>query len=207
MLMMGDGPRVIKSCGAPGLEVPGDRIPILPTSNPPPSHHHYPPSKMKTVTILTTLLSLLSLTAATTTSKHPKAPGLTYLYTVNITGGEAAPVGLGPRGYRLVVPIVGGNFSGPKLKGTVVPIGGDWALIDANGTVTADVRQTFKTDDGAYIQVTETGSTQPDGTAFVRLAYETGSEKYYWLNTIVAIGIIKLTGNTLSIDTWQMSAP
>ncbi|KAK3360468.1 hypothetical protein B0T25DRAFT_496373 [Lasiosphaeria hispida] len=155
---------------------------------------------------LLTLLSLLTLTnAAVFSPKGPKPPGLTYLYTVNITGGEAAPVGLGPRGYRVVVPIVGGSFSGPKLKGTVLPIGGDWALIDANRTVTADVRQTFKTDVSAYIQVTETGSTQPDGTAFVRLAYETGSEKCYRLNTIVAIGILKLTGNTLTIDTWQVS--
>lgn len=90
-----------------------------------------------------------------------------------------------------------------------MPMGGDWALTDANnvnGSLTANVRQTFKTDDGAFIQVFETGQLQPDGTAFVRLAYETGSPKYYWLNSIVAIGIIRLVSATeLSIDTWQVS--
>jgi len=143
--------------------------------------------------------------------KFPKAPGLQYLYTVNITGGEPAIVGPGPRGFRIVVPITKGSFAGPKLKGTVLPIGGDWALVDANninGTLVQDVRQTFKTDDGAIIQVFETGATQPDGSAWVRLTYETGSEKYYWMNSIIAIGILKLVSQSeLTIDTWQMTAP
>ena len=50
-------------------------------------------------------------------AKRPKAPGLTYLYSVNITGGEAALVGQGPRGFRIVVPILYGSFEGPRLKG------------------------------------------------------------------------------------------
>ena len=48
---------------------------------------------------------------------YPTAPGLTYLYSVNITGGEAALVGQGPRGFRIVVPILYGSFEGPRLKG------------------------------------------------------------------------------------------
>lgn len=93
--------------------------------------------------------------------------------------------------------------------GTVVPVGGDWALTDANnvnGSLTVNVRQTFKTDDGAYIQVFETGQSQPDGKAFVRLAFETGSEKYYWVNSVVAVGIIHGAGtNEISIDAWEVS--
>jgi len=76
-----------------------------------------------------------------------------------------------------------------------------------NGTLVQDVRQTFKTDDGHYIQVFETGATQSDGSAYVRLTYETGSEKYYWLNSIIAIGILRVVGTSdLTIDTWQVSA-
>lgn len=88
-------------------------------------------------------------------------------------------------------------------------MGGDWALTDAtnvNGSLTVDVRQTFKTDDGAIIQVFETGQLQPDGRAFVRLGYETGHPKYYWLNSVVALGIISSVGaSDISIDTWQVS--
>lgn len=138
--------------------------------------------------------------------KYPKPPKLEFLYTVNITGGEIYNIGNGPNGLRLVVPILNGTFAGPKLKGTVVPAGGDWALFRKDNTLVADVRQTFKTDDGAYIQVFETGVTQPDNSSYVRLTYETGYEKYAWLNRVVAVGILKLVegGGGLTIDTWQM---
>ncbi|EAQ82993.1 hypothetical protein CHGG_10811 [Chaetomium globosum CBS 148.51] len=192
--------------------------------------------KQTFLTLFYCLVALLGVGSAAGDRKPhaPKAPGLTYLYTVNITAGEIYPVGPGPRGIRLVVPIASGNFAGPRLKGgfmpvtyapkrlntsltppvplgTVMPMGGDWALTDgrnANGSLTVDVRQTFKTDDGAFIQVFETGQLQPDGRAFVRLGFETGSTQYEWLNTVVALGIIRSVGTDgITIDTWQMVAP
>ena len=82
--------------------------------------------------------------------------------------------------------------------------GGDWTLIDRNGTARIDVRQTFETDDGAFIQVYETGNSVPDGLAHVRLSFETGSPKYDWVNTIVGVGILRiLDDNHISIDAWQ----
>lgn len=70
-------------------------------------------SKMKTsfLAFSCTLLAFLG----TSSASYPKAPGLSYLYTVNITGGTPIIVGPGPRGNRIVVPIIGGSFSGPKL--------------------------------------------------------------------------------------------
>lgn len=72
------------------------------------------------------------------------------------------------------------------------------------------MRQTFKTDDGAYIQVFETGVTQPDNSSYVRLTFETGYEKYTWLNSVVAVGILRLVeggggSGGLRIDTWLVS--
>lgn len=95
------------------------------------------------------------------------------------------------------------------MPGTVLPLGGDWPLIDANnpnGTLTIDVRQSFATDDGAFIQVFETGSSQPDGSALVRLTFETGSQKYYWINSVVGVGILRLgSGSEITIDAFQVS--
>ncbi|KAK3319972.1 hypothetical protein B0T19DRAFT_404504 [Cercophora scortea] len=144
--------------------------------------------------------------------KYPKPPSLAFLYQVNITAGGFYNIGPGPKGRRAVIPIANGTFAGPQLKGTVLPVGGDWALADANylvnGTLFPDVRQTFLTDDGEYIQVFETGASQSDGTVFVRLTYEASSLKYYWLNAVVAIGIIyQVPPNSITIDTWQMVPP
>ncbi|KAK3689836.1 hypothetical protein B0T22DRAFT_376570 [Podospora appendiculata] len=152
---------------------------------------------------------LAGICTCTAAPKYPKAPSLTFLYTVNITAGAAYKLGAGPKGFRTITVIANGTFAGPKLKGTVLPVGADWALTDANhpvnGTLFPDVRQTFLTDDGAYIQIFETGASQPDGTVFVRLTYEASSEKYYWLNAVVAIGIIRpLPPDSLTIDTWQV---
>ena len=68
------------------------------------------------------------------------------------------------------------------------------------------MRQTFQTDDGAYIQVFETGAQQQDGTIHARLTFETGSEKYYWINYIVGVAVLRVLGETdVSIDAWQVS--
>jgi hypothetical protein len=70
------------------------------------------------------LLSTLFVTAAwampqasTSAAAVPPAPGLTYLYTsfVNIT--NPVDYGVTQYGDQLVVPIVGGNFTG-KISGT-----------------------------------------------------------------------------------------
>ena len=78
---------------------------------------------MKTyfATALSCVLLLVGSAIGVAPPKYPKAPGLTYLYQVNITGGDAAIVGKGPRGVRIVVPILFGSFEGPRLKGELTP--------------------------------------------------------------------------------------
>lgn len=75
------------------------------------------------------LLSLASLAVLgssqnTSLPEYPKpvAPGLTFLYTSLVecqnrlyTGPE------GPRGIRTAIPILGGNVTGPRIKGALFP--------------------------------------------------------------------------------------
>lgn len=63
------------------------------------------------------VVSLPSLAQARGQVKTPAAPGLTFLYSLNCTLAPPIPVGGGPHGTRLVIPIVGGTFSGPRLSG------------------------------------------------------------------------------------------
>ncbi len=69
------------------------------------------------------LALLLSFSAAACASQHvdpkpPAAPSLTFLYSLNCTLAPPVLVGAGPHGSRVVIPIIGGTFSGPKLSGT-----------------------------------------------------------------------------------------
>lgn len=92
------------------------------------------------------------------------------------------------------------------MLGTVLAAGGDWNLQDSQGNFHPDVRETFQTDDGAYIQIYQTGSgPQAGGVAYVHLSFVTGSQKYYWLNKVVAGGILKPVSDTaVTIDGWQV---
>ena len=62
-------------------------------------------------------------------------------------------VGESKRGVRRVIPITGGTFSGPKIKGEVLPGGEDWQLVRPDGDTEHYARYLLKTDDGHVIQV------------------------------------------------------
>ena len=62
-------------------------------------------------------LSLLTGVLAQMNSTEPKPPRLTYLYTANATLGPTIQYGDGPKGNRVAIPIIGGTFEGPKMKG------------------------------------------------------------------------------------------
>ena len=62
-------------------------------------------------------------------------------------------VGESKRGVRHVIPITGGTFSGPKIKGVVLPGGEDWQLVRPDGDTELNARYLLKTDDGHVIQV------------------------------------------------------
>jgi len=114
-------------------------------------------------------------------------------------------VGSTPMGERRIAKITGGTFEGPELKGTILPGGGDWLLQCADGSLQLDVRATLKTYDGALIYMTyrgyrhgpaevmeqlNKGNAVDPSKYYFRVApfFETGAEKYTWLNRIVSVG-------------------
>lgn len=91
--------------------------------------------------------------------------------------------------------------------GKVLDLGADWGLVDKDGTFSADTRYQLQTDDGAHIFIRTSGPAQPDGHLHLRMVFETGSEKYYWMNNIVAVGILTTGNGFVSIDGWQLESP
>ncbi|KAF9693716.1 hypothetical protein EKO04_008104 [Ascochyta lentis] len=116
------------------------------------------------------------------------------------------------KGLRTAIPIVGGNFSGPRLTGEILDLGADWGLTDPQtGLFTADTRYNLQTDDGANIYIQTSGTRQLDGKLHLRLVLETGDKKYYWLNYVTAVGLLQRVAEydngtyTLRIDAWNMA--
>lgn len=66
-------------------------------------------------------------------------------------------LGAMPGGVRVNFTIIGGEFSGPKLRGAVHPVGADFFTLRPDGVGILDVRACLKTHDGALIDVAYQG--------------------------------------------------
>ena len=86
---------------------------------------------------------------------HPDLPEprLEFIFAADVT--VEAPLDFGDigKGRRRVVPITGGEFSGPTMRGTVLGGGADWQIIRGDGVAELEARYTLRTDDGALIHV------------------------------------------------------
>ena len=74
-------------------------------------------------------------------------------FTAKVTIGERMVFGKSKYGERRIIPITGGTFEGPNIKGEVVPGGADWQLLRPDGGLELYARYTLKTHDGFFIQV------------------------------------------------------
>jgi hypothetical protein len=84
--------------------------------------------------------------------------------TLQVAVAGPQRIGAVPCGTRVTVPIANGHFEGPRLRGKVLPGGGDWTLLRPDGVLELDLRLTLETDDGALIHMTSFGfATGPGG--------------------------------------------
>lgn len=113
-------------------------------------------------------------------------------------------VGDVPTGYfRRISAISGGTFEGERLRGKVLPGGGDWLIRRQDNVMHMDVRALLEVEGGALIYMTYTGRlvlqpgmTLPPAPEDARKLYfrsavqfETATAELAWLNNIVAIGV------------------
>jgi hypothetical protein len=143
---------------------------------------------------------------------------LEYLMTYHADLKDPQPIGKAQFGTRAVYDVTGGWFEGPRLKGKLLPSGGDWILIDDEGVGRLDVRATFEADDGALIYVQYYGiviidleeaakglETRFGETYFMtQPRFETGDERYKWLNNIVVVGEGRSIPNAVEYKLYQL---
>jgi hypothetical protein len=87
-------------------------------------------------------------------SGHLPEPRLTQVYRLEATLGQPLDLGDTPRGHRRIVPLTGGTFTGPELRGTLLPgASADWQIVLPDGTALGDIRSTLQTDAGELLYV------------------------------------------------------
>ncbi|MEW9549031.1 DUF3237 domain-containing protein [Nonomuraea sp. NPDC050783] len=125
-------------------------------------------------------------------------------------------------GQRRVVNITGGTFDGPRLSGVVLPGGADWQIVHADGTISIDTRYTLRTHDGAHLYITTSGVRHGPPGVLDRLArgeevdpadyyfrlfcrFETGDERYRWLNRTLAVASAARAASAVRYDAYLLT--
>ncbi len=136
------------------------------------------------------------------------APGLEFLFRMVI---QVAPplmaTASGAAGGQLrVMPLLGGRFEGPGMRGAVLAsTGADWLRVEADGTAHMDVRLVLRTEEGEDVFMSYSGIRTGPAAVLARLAageavdpadyyfrtairFETAAPRLAWLNRALAVG-------------------
>ena len=147
---------------------------------------------------------------------------LVPLMRFNVDVAAPIEVGASSAGSRSVANITGGSFDGERLNGTIYNSGADWILVDATGMSKVDVRIVLETEDGAKIyvnyqgflelnevfgQAIATGSATQlgDFKLLTHLAFETGDERYQWLNSTVGVAEGRVVPGGIEYQVYELS--
>jgi hypothetical protein len=103
------------------------------------------------------MCSVYSLQAQTYPPKDTDTPQLEFALQLRVTLGETYSIQNTQHGRRTVIPITGGTFEGPLLKGTILNGGADYQLANADNRTELEAIYSIKTDDGIYIHVRNRG--------------------------------------------------
>ena len=119
-----------------------------------------------------------------------ETPDLEFVMQLRVKISSPYSVGKIPQGDRIVIPITGGEFSGPNIKGEVLSGGADYQLGNGNRT-TLEAIYSIKTDDGVYIHVRNRGIIYTGKDAFYFKAapkFEAPTDsRYDWLNNAIFV--------------------
>ncbi len=93
-----------------------------------------------------------------------------------------------------VIPIVGGKFQGPGIKGKVLPGGADWNTQFDDGSAHVWAKYVLETSDGEYIVVENEGCVEPDSHRMIKTTPKFTADqngKYVNLNFGVYVGMLE----------------
>ena len=99
-------------------------------------------------------------------------PKLAFAFEIKIKvePGKGIETGDTPKGFRRLIPIVGGSFEGPDIRGTVLPGGYDFQLLRNDNVTEIDARYVLQTDDGALITIVNRGLRRADKKVMQQMA-------------------------------------
>jgi hypothetical protein len=144
----------------------------------------------------------------------PEGPGLEFVCELRVNCEGTYTVGQTSHGNRVVIPIVGGTFEGPRMKGTILSGGADYQLVDQeHGRTEVEAIYSIKTDDDVYIHIRNCGiihtGNGPDGKPefYFRTTpkFEAPQDSAYdWLNNAVFVCMPGFATDCICLRIWKV---
>jgi Protein of unknown function (DUF3237) len=169
------------------------------------------------------IFAAASALAADTGGFEPAKPSLELLarFTVDLVAPVWELGKTSEAGRRRIIPITGGKFTGPKIKGEIQNNGADWQVVTPEGMAIIDTRYLLKTDDGALIYIQTKGMRHGPAEVIaaigkgeivdpakyyfrVNVTFETSASKYEWMNRTMAVGSAMRLGNAVVMDVYAV---
>lgn len=143
--------------------------------------------KINSHIMLRFLLSAIILCLSTFSFAQNDTPQLEFVLELHVSLGQAFGVGQTAHGNRYVIPITGGTFQGPRIKGEVLNGGADYQLQSVDKSRTdLEAIYCIRTHDGVNIHVRNTGIIASEGNksyfyCFPKFEAPMDSQ-YAWIN-------------------------
>ena len=134
---------------------------------------------------------------------------LTPLCTMVLELGDPFVLPNTPAGTRVIVEVKELRVEGERLRGTMKgSAAADWLTIGPDATGTIDVRMTIETHDGALVFMQYQGrrdfSQGMDAPVYTAPKFDTGDDRYAWINKVQAVAKGTVGGTTLTYEVYEL---
>ena len=153
--------------------------------------------RFKTICLMMYMLAVCGMSVNAQDTVPKDTPQLEFVMQLRVTIDRAYTIGETAHGRRVVIPITGGTFEGPRLRGTVMNGGADYQLVSNDGSRTeVEAIYSIQTDDGICIYVRNCGiictSIDNDGKSIFYFKTAPQFEApvaspYNWLNNAIYV--------------------
>jgi hypothetical protein len=148
-------------------------------------------------------------------------PELSYVMELRVKVAAPMDVGNIAQGRRRVVPILGGTFDGPDLRGVVLEGGADWQIVRPDGFTILDTRYMLRTDAGQLVYIQNAGVRHAAPEIMRRLldgesvdpalvyfrttpVFETAAHELLWLTRSLFVGAGERYPGEVVIRVWRV---
>ena len=164
---------------------------------------------------------VMTVLAGQSQAPAPQPPKLTLAMTLRVQVGPPMELGEVPKGRRRIIPILGGTFEGPNIRGKVLAGGADWQIVRADGLAELDTRYALQTEQGSIIYIQNAGmrhappditkkllagdAVDPAQVYFKTVpAFETSAPELQWLTRAIFVGTGERYPAEVVIRVWKV---